>query len=74
MTARLFTLDPLEGFHPKTFAGHRDAVVSGFFGADSKHVSYLENIAAVHADAQELDLHCEQRRGRLCLERKGVRG
>lgn len=39
MTARLFTLDPLEGFRPKTFAGHRDAVLGGFFAADGKHVS-----------------------------------
>ncbi|KAH9919809.1 quinon protein alcohol dehydrogenase-like superfamily [Fomitopsis serialis] len=25
MTARLFTLNPVEGFRPKTFAGHRDS-------------------------------------------------
>ncbi|KAH8828903.1 WD40-repeat-containing domain protein [Flagelloscypha sp. PMI_526] len=34
MTARLFTLNPLEGFRPKTFAGHKDAVVGAYFSAD----------------------------------------
>lgn len=41
MTARLFTLDPVEGFRPKTFAGHKDAVLNAFFSADSKTVSIL---------------------------------
>jgi periodic tryptophan protein 2 len=40
MTARLFTLDPLEGFRPKTFAGHRDLVLRAFFSADGKSVSH----------------------------------
>ena len=39
MTARLFTLNPLEGFRPKTFAGHRDAVLAAYFSADSTSVS-----------------------------------
>lgn len=39
MTARLFTLDPLEGFRPKTFAGHRDLVLNAFFSEDGKTVS-----------------------------------
>jgi hypothetical protein len=39
MTARLFTLDPLEGFRPKTFAGHKDAVVGAYFSANGKFVS-----------------------------------
>jgi periodic tryptophan protein 2 len=38
MTARLFTLDPIEGFRPKTFAGHRDAVLGAYFSADGKSV------------------------------------
>ncbi|KAJ7269818.1 quinon protein alcohol dehydrogenase-like superfamily [Mycena rebaudengoi] len=33
MTARLFTLNPVEGFRPKTFAGHRDAVLGARDGA-----------------------------------------
>lgn len=40
MTARLFTLNPLEGFRPKTFAGHKDAVVGAHFSANGKFVSY----------------------------------
>ena len=39
MTARLFTLNPLEGFRPKTFAGHRDAVLAAYFSADGASVS-----------------------------------
>lgn len=38
MTARLFTLDPVEGFRPKTFAGHRDAVLGAYFSSDEKTV------------------------------------
>lgn len=38
MTARLFTLDPMEGFRPKTFAGHKDAVLGAYFSNDAKTV------------------------------------
>ncbi|TFK22112.1 WD40 repeat-like protein [Coprinopsis marcescibilis] len=38
MTARLFTLDPLDGFRPKTFAGHRDAVVAAYFASDGETI------------------------------------
>ncbi len=41
MTARLFTLDPLEGFRPKTFAGHRDAVMGAYFSLDAETVNSL---------------------------------
>lgn len=46
MTARLFTLNPVEGFRPKTFAGHKDAVVGAYFSKDAKTVctSYQENM------------------------------
>lgn len=39
MTAKLYTLHPVEGFRPKTFAGHRDHVLGGYFSADCKTVS-----------------------------------
>ena len=39
MTARLYTVDPLEGFMPKSFGGHRDVVLSAFFSEDEKTVS-----------------------------------
>ncbi|KAF4584923.1 hypothetical protein EYR40_001749 [Pleurotus pulmonarius] len=38
MTARLFTLNPVEGFRPKTFAGHRDVVLGAFFAADGASI------------------------------------
>jgi periodic tryptophan protein 2 len=39
MTARLYTLDPLDDFRPKTFAGHRSAVLNAYFSSNSKSVS-----------------------------------
>ena len=41
MTTRLFTLDPVEGFRTKTFAGHRDVVLSAYFSADGNTVSFV---------------------------------
>jgi len=36
-----YTLDPVEGFRPKTFAGYRDAVLSAYFSADGNTVSFV---------------------------------
>ncbi|RDX45204.1 WD40 repeat-like protein [Lentinus brumalis] len=47
MTARLFTLDPLEGFRPKTFAGHKDAVLNAFFSNDAKTIYTVSRDGAV---------------------------
>lgn len=44
MTARLFTLDPVEGFRPKTFAGHRDLVINAYFSSDGKTVSIVISV------------------------------
>jgi hypothetical protein len=41
MTARLYTLDPLDDFRPKTFAGHRSAVLNAYFSSNSKSVSVI---------------------------------
>ncbi|KAI0056211.1 WD40 repeat-like protein [Artomyces pyxidatus] len=47
MTARLFTLDPVEGFRPKTFAGHKDAILNAYFSADSKTIYTISRDGAV---------------------------
>ncbi|KAI0942189.1 hypothetical protein AcW1_009509 [Taiwanofungus camphoratus] len=47
MTARLFTLDPVEGFRPKTFAGHKDIVIGAYFSADAKTVYTISRDGAV---------------------------
>ncbi|KAG1823502.1 WD repeat protein [Suillus subaureus] len=47
MTARLFTLDPLEGFRPKTFAGHKDAVIGAYFSANGKFIYTVSRDGAV---------------------------
>lgn len=47
MTARLFTLHPVEGFRPKTFAGHRDIVIRAYFSADSETIYTVSRDGAV---------------------------
>jgi hypothetical protein len=43
MTARLYTLDPLDGFRPMTFAGHKNAVLNAHFSSNSKSVSIMQD-------------------------------
>lgn len=47
MTARLFTLDSLPGFRPKTLSGHKDRVVDAYFSKDSKHIYTVSRDGAV---------------------------
>ena len=39
MTAKLYTLHPVQGFRPKTFAGHKDHVLGAYFSTDGRTVS-----------------------------------
>jgi len=36
LTARLFSLHPIEGYRPKTFAGHRDSLVGAWIGGKNE--------------------------------------
>lgn len=65
MTARLYTTDPLDGFKPKLFGGHRDAVVGAWFSEDEKTVSIRLRMAADRAD-----LHRVARWSSVYLERE----
>lgn len=47
MTARLYTLEPLEGFLPKSFGGHRDAVIGAWFSEDEKTIYTVSRDGAV---------------------------
>lgn len=47
MTARLFTLEPVEGYRPRTFAGHRDVVINAYFSKDSKTIYTVSRDGAV---------------------------
>ncbi|PFH50639.1 hypothetical protein AMATHDRAFT_75524 [Amanita thiersii Skay4041] len=47
MTARLFTLNPVEGFRPKTFSGHRDTVLAAYFSADNSTIYTVSRDGAV---------------------------
>ena len=60
MTARLFTLDPLEGFRPKTFAGHKDAVLGAYFSSDAKTVRDLFD--RIDVSQRPADLYGQPRR------------
>ena len=73
MTARLFTLNPLEGFRPKTFAGHRDAVVSAYFSADGKTVRHYPDFTSKNPYTG-LDIHCQQRRRCIYMDRQSHLG
>ncbi|KAG6837084.1 hypothetical protein H0H93_014976 [Arthromyces matolae] len=60
MTARLFTLDPLEGFRPKTFSGHKDAVVAAFFSVDGSSIYTVSRDGAVFTwKEKEQEMHSE---------------
>lgn len=50
MTARLYTINPLEGFQPKQFGGHRDVVLGAFFSQDEKTVSHNLSQSRRHID------------------------
>jgi periodic tryptophan protein 2 len=39
LTARVWSLDPEEGFTPTTLSGHRDTVINAFFSSDQEIVS-----------------------------------
>jgi len=67
MTARLFTLDPLEEFRPKTFAGHRDAVVGAYFSSDCRSVRVPRYSASFGYQSYHVDIHSQQGRRRLHL-------
>lgn len=47
MSARLFSLDPVPGFRPKTFSGHRDAVIRAFFSLDEQTIYTVSRDGAV---------------------------
>lgn len=57
MSARLFTLDPLEGFRPKTFAGHKSAVIGAYFSVDGEMVSVFYSISILNLT--EIDLYSQ---------------
>lgn len=39
LTARIWSLDPEDGFEPTTLAGHKQAVKAAYFSADQETVS-----------------------------------
>ncbi|CAE6493983.1 unnamed protein product [Rhizoctonia solani] len=56
MTARLFSLNPIEGFRPKTFAGHRDMVLNAYFSEDHRTVYTISRDGAVFVWREKADI------------------
>ena len=59
MTAKLYTLHPLEGFRPKTFAGHRNHVLAAYFSNDGQTIYTVSKDGALfvwRAKADENDM------------------
>lgn len=61
MTAKLYTLDPVQGYRPKTFAGHKDAVLAAYFSKDTQQIYTVARDGAVftwqskHSDDSDSD-------------------
>ncbi|GAA5878597.1 hypothetical protein JCM16303_002136 [Sporobolomyces ruberrimus] len=55
MTARLYTLYPVEGYRPKTFAGHRDQVIAAYFSKDHKTIYTVSRDGAVFTWSKKQD-------------------
>ncbi|OMJ27686.1 Periodic tryptophan protein 2-like protein [Smittium culicis] len=47
MSAKLFSTDPIEGFTPTTFTGHKQAIIGSWFGSDLKTIYTLSKDGAV---------------------------
>jgi hypothetical protein len=44
MTARIYSLHPIDGFRPLTLTGHRNHVVAVFFSEDAEKVRYTGRV------------------------------
>lgn len=67
LTARVWSLDPVEGLTPTTLSGHKDTVVGAFFSADQEIVISLETKLTV-------DIHSKSRRGTVSVDISTGRG
>jgi hypothetical protein len=72
LTARVWSLDPLDGFEPTTLAGHRQAVRAAYFSEDQESVRVsVVNAYFTHYTHFELDIYRQPRR---CLISLGICG
>jgi periodic tryptophan protein 2 len=61
LTARVWSLDPQDGFEPTTLAGHRQGVKAAFFTADQEAVRHARASLSRRSANFLLDIHCERR-------------
>lgn len=57
LTARVWSLDPEEGFEPTTLAGHRQGVVGAYFNGTQESVSAKTSLEGNALLIQVVDLH-----------------
>jgi len=50
LTARVWSLDRIEGFTPTTLSGHRDTVVGAYFSADQEIVFRISRVVSNWVD------------------------
>lgn len=62
LTARIWSLDPEEGFEPTTLAGHRQAVRAAYFSGDQESVRMFLPSSRRNSTDSSLDLYRIPRR------------
>lgn len=67
LTARIWSLDPEDGFVPTTLAGHRQAVMGAWFSKNQETVGLLVGGRWWHEADANADVHREQRRRAFSL-------
>jgi WD40 repeat protein len=63
LTARVWSLNPEQGFVPTTLAGHRQGVRAAWFSKDQETVGTTVSFVTLRTNADDgLDIHHQQRR------------
>lgn len=61
LTARVWSLDPEDGFEPTTLAGHRQGVVAAYFDSEQEKVSPTIGFVLLTCSNTAVDLHRQPR-------------
>jgi WD40 repeat protein len=73
LTARMWSLDPEDGFVPTTIGGHKQAVLGAWFSKDQETVGMGPGIQAQSGKLTSAPgLHSQQRRSALRMEVHGA--
>lgn len=61
LTAKIWSLDPEDGFEPTTLAGHRQTVKGAYFSADQETVGTIESCVWSAVLMQSSDIYSQSR-------------